>query len=143
MSWVNQYMSIPFREMGRDRRGVDCWGMVRIVLREQAGIEVPSHEVNSFDGRAVLKAIAAEHVTWQRIPLGEEQSFDVVVMRAHYAHEAKWYGAETHVGIVVTRGLVLHIEPKVGASCIAMDHPSVRERIRKIYRHHEPDHHQI
>ena len=34
----DDYVGLPWRIGGRDRRGLDCFGLVRLVLAEQAGI---------------------------------------------------------------------------------------------------------
>ncbi|MCL1126438.1 NlpC/P60 family protein [Shewanella surugensis] len=39
MHWINQYMSCPYVDCGRDLNyGLDCWGLVRDVLQKQFGV---------------------------------------------------------------------------------------------------------
>jgi cell wall-associated NlpC family hydrolase len=59
--WVEQYIGIEFRDLGRDRDGCDCWGLVRLVILKQARVELPSlatgyvSEANATGVRSIIR----------------------------------------------------------------------------------------
>lgn len=40
--WVGHYLFMPYTKQGRDRSGIDDWGLCRLIIAEQYGIAVPS-----------------------------------------------------------------------------------------------------
>lgn len=77
------YVGIPFRERGRDRAaGLDCWGLVRLVLLDCLGVELPAFDtVHSFQTEAIRDAAAAEVVSgrWVPVPAAEMAALDVAL----------------------------------------------------------------
>jgi len=42
-AWIADYVGLPFKAHGRERNGVDCWGLVRLVLAERFRLALPSY----------------------------------------------------------------------------------------------------
>lgn len=102
--WWNQYLHLPFVEKGRDERGVDCWGLVRIIYRQQLGIHLPSYlecYETTNDRDDLAKVIKAESsAKWLNPKRGEERPFDVIILNMR--------GLPMHVGIVTVPGRMIH-----------------------------------
>lgn len=106
--WCNNYISVPFEEHGRSRQGCDCWGLARLIYKEQLGIDLPAllDYKNTKDSRNIAELYEIEHQEWQEIPLGQEQPFDILVF--------KIMGLPTHIAVVVQKGLMIHCEKGCG-----------------------------
>ena len=141
-SWVAGYVGIPFLDLGRDRAGCDCWGLVRLVLAEQAGLELPSLATcygSEANAAGVDDAIETERRSgaWDRIDAGNEQPFDVVEMSgASRVPGSGWMFGPLHVGVVVTSGWLLHVERGTAAVLTRYREDQViRRRVLGFWRH--------
>lgn len=99
--WHNKYVGIPYKDNGRDTSGIDCWGLVRLIYKEQYNIDIPSfvEDYNGADDRAAtseLAAIAKEE--WRAKDTAEEG--DVVLFRV--------LGVESHVGVCIGGDNFIH-----------------------------------
>lgn len=108
--WVETYVGLPFASRGRDRRGLDCWGLVRLAMAEQLGIELPIYLTyadaeDRKDAATTIEAALARD--WQPVEEGKESLGDVAVFRVA--------GAPMHVGLVLDRERMLHIHAGIGA----------------------------
>jgi cell wall-associated NlpC family hydrolase len=110
-------VGLPYRDKGRDRAGLDCWGLVRLAFLELRGIELPAYGEDystAADRRAVAELVAGEiEPAWRPIAPGLEQPLDAVLVR-----EGRF---PRHVGLVTAPGKMLHVAP---------DHPSRIESYR-------------
>jgi len=132
MMWAAKYVGLPFLDHGRDFKGVDCWGLVRLVLKEEKGIDVPSYgDISATDLDAVARMVKREAllVPWVDVLPNAVQPFDVAVMFRRIA--------PVHVGIMVTRWDVLHIEEKISAVMVPLTHSSIVFRYPRFFRHRD------
>jgi hypothetical protein len=131
--WAERYVGTPFVARGRElATGLDCWGLVRLVLLEQAGIEVPRLAALDVDSpRAITREIEESARSWLPVSLLDVCEFDLLCMWSEAGHSRMLL----HVGIVPAPAWVLHTEEATGCVCIPMRHPSVRDRIGRALRH--------
>lgn len=116
--WAERYIGLPFVDKGRDLSGLDCWGLVRIVLAERAGIDAPTYgEISSTDLLRVARTMndAAAAWPWRRVEI--PQALDVVVMKER----------SFHVGVMVSAANVLHIERASDSVAPPLD------RVRRVF----------
>lgn len=128
---VREYVGIPFKALGRDRSGCDCYGLVRLVLLEQCGVALPLYNNDYVGvGRAHAHELAAlidrERPLFPAVPVEWGAVGDIVLMRVG--------GHEQHVGLVVAPGVMLHTEEGCAAVTERMDSLRWRHRIVGFYR---------
>jgi len=144
-AWAGEYVGIPFADRGRTRVGCDCWGLVRLVLAEQAGIALPCWATgyrSEADHAGVLQLTQAQKVAgpWQRVQSGDERAFDVVELMQPVCGAHGWQFLAIHVGVAVTAGWLLHVERATASLLVdyRRERP-VRNRIAAFWRHGELD----
>jgi cell wall-associated NlpC family hydrolase len=140
MSWAESYLAIPFAERGQSRTGCDCWGLVRLILAEQRGVDLPAYaEIGDHAVRAKVRAIreaAGGGAGWREIAAGAEDEFDAVLMRGIIGKPGRRVRAPLHIGVVTRPGMLIHIEQGVGVSLADYRrHPALRSRVLGFYRY--------
>ena len=131
--WAGHYIGLPFRNHGRDRSGLDCWGLVRLVMSEQFGIALPSlsHEYRHSCDRAIGPLIEAQSLNFAPVKHGAEKLGDIIVLRMN--------GQPMHVGLVLGDQQMLHVEEGIETSIARYAGPHWAGRIFGFYRY-EPFH---
>lgn len=132
--WAGRYIGLPFKGHGRDRSGLDCWGLVRLVLGEQYGFALPSLAAeykSTGEARRIASLVESQLPFWREIEAGKEKTGDVIVLRLK--------GQPMHVGLVVGDGAMLHIEQGINSAIERYAAPRWQDRIFGFYRY-EPFH---
>jgi cell wall-associated NlpC family hydrolase len=126
--WVGKYIGIPFVSNGRTIEGCDCYGLVRLVLRNEYGIDLPLLS-DDYSDAANLRETAKLFKDNLPVLAGEKISEPlekaVVVITEH--------GAAAHIGIAAGGGYILHTGVKTGSVCQRVTHPGLRGRIEGYY----------
>lgn len=130
MPWTDDYIGLPFRPDGRDRTGLDCWGLYRLVLRERSGLDLPDYlgvytAADAVSLRAAAAMMDREESLWT--PVSTPAPFDLIRMRRGPL------GA--HVGCVVSPGLMLHIQEGGTSRLDHYDWSDWASRVVGFYRH--------
>jgi cell wall-associated NlpC family hydrolase len=130
--WAAQYVGLRFKANGRCREdgGIDCYGLVRLVLLEQYGIELPRYD-GSHTGpvwEPIVDAVDRGLVDWEPLKPGEARIGDGLVVRLR--------GLPLHVGVVVDMAplTMLHCYDGVDACCQRLDGPLWKPRVIGAYR---------
>jgi cell wall-associated NlpC family hydrolase len=126
--WVGKYIGIPFVSNGRTMEGCDCYGLIRLVLRNEYGIDLPELSNDYTDARNIKDTarLFAENLpvlTAGKISEPKEQALVVI----------KEQGRPCHIGIAAGSGFILHTNFKTGSVCQRETHPGLRGRIEGYY----------
>lgn len=142
-AWLSSYIGIPWKERGRDAAGLDCWGLVRLVMQEQLGISLSPWSTIGPDDAERIETILADQSTtetWVAIPVGAERTADVALMsRPYRRNDGRMAFADAHVGLVVAPGFLLHVDQGTKTSRIEKYNgtSAMWRKIVGFWRHHE------
>lgn len=128
----------PFVAKGRDRDGLDCWGLCVLGHKELFNRDIPSFDEyydhkdvhytednRSFD--VLRELIASQLPNWDEIPLGKEQAGDIVILRLR--------GQPIHAAMVYKKGWFVHIDDRIEVCSESLNETLWRNRIVTIRRH--------
>lgn len=97
--WSDQYLGLAAE--GKN----PCWLLARKIWIEQGGLTLPSYESE----KDVSDTIARNSIEFAPREIGQEQELDCVIMFDDFLKDGKWQSREGHIGIVVAKGLLIHV----------------------------------
>ena len=88
-NWLPNYLNLPYKHLGNDRSGIDCFNLCALIYREVLNIEIPyttqdsgcDVSVNWYDSNLTAN-ILIDRATpkWGWDIVTEPISFDIVLM---------------------------------------------------------------
>ena len=129
MHWSHSFVGIPYIDLGRDRSGADCWGLVRMIYDEIACIDLPAFDsaYASAEERAEVAAVIADQQAtgpWRQVDA--PRMLDIAVFR---------FSIQCHVGVVIEPTLMLHAVAGQQSAMQRYDRDPWARRLVGIYRH--------
>ncbi len=127
-AWADGYVGIPWQWRGRNRAGIDCYGLLRLVYQEQRGITLPEHTYRTKTAAAIT--IEEEARQWREVPTPEV--FDVAIVDAtrRLPNGAADHGL-FHLALYAGAGRALHALEGPGVVLV----PTTRLHSKGWYRH--------
>ena len=122
----SDYIGIPYKERGRGRDGLDCWGLVCLMYADM-DIDVPSylHEyITSSDIDSVATAINKNKSHWRKVEapdVGDVLVFNIM-------------GFPCHVGVYVGQGDFIHSFRGTAVCVERLNSISWSRRLSEVYR---------
>ena len=126
--WVKKYIGIPFVSNGRTEKGCDCYGLVRLVLRNEYGITLPELSDDYSNACSIQETaeLFEKHlpvIAARKIQEPEEGAIVIITEQ----------GRLCHVGMFAGEGFILHTGAKTDCVCQRASHPGLRGRIEGYY----------
>ena len=119
--WSNNYIGIPFKYKGRDETGLDCWGLVRLIYKNEYNISLPSFgdDYSDNDIERISELIAQYKEGWESIDTPSEGT--VVLFKV--------LGSESHVGIAISDTHFIHAREGYDSAIEAFNSPYWKRRL--------------
>lgn len=123
--FAKKAITVPFVPHGRDWSGWDCWGCFRMGYIETRDIFLPSYDkaYQSIKDRELLAKLFSEGIEKDWRPVKEAQACDGIMYFM--------CGRICHVGLAISKEMMLHTEHGVGTT-----YERIKQyRVEGIYRY--------
>jgi cell wall-associated NlpC family hydrolase len=129
---IQAYIKLPYKDKGRGLDGVDCWGLVRLVYKDELGVDLPDH-CDGYQSAEVVegaaKMVSEEKAHWQEVDSREVTEGDVIVLRLA--------GHPVHLGVVIDSGRKLMLHVMKGSNSVVEKYTNLiwRHRVDGFFRY--------
>ena len=127
--WAKKYAGIPFVTSGRDMSGCDCYGLVRMILVNEYGFDLPML-LGAYTN--ALNIAETKRLFMQNVPvlcgekISEPEEKAVALMR--------FGGRLCHVGLYAGDGCIIHSRHNIGVVIERLSSPALAGCVEGWYR---------
>lgn len=126
--WSNKYIGIPYKSGGRDREGIDCWGLARLVYKEEYSIDLPSFSSYAENDTDRINELITQYKEgWTETK--EIVPGTLVLLRIR--------GSNTHIGIAISSTQFLHAREGQDSSIESFSNSHWNKRISGYFKYTE------
>ena len=136
MTNFEQYLSIPYRILGNSRRGADCWGLTRLILKEQFNIILPKQTELV---KETIRTGKVDNENLWSVGCNDIKCVDVgnivrlkEIRMMSDGHEEL---VDTHIGLVIEKNRVIHTSIRTGVVVDKLNHGEFSWRFVRGYRY--------
>ena len=125
---MREYLGIPYKDHGRTKEGLDCWGLCVMMAKEKYGYVLPdlNHDYTSaVDSKSVSTLVEYSKLDgWEKVT--KYAAGDIVVFNLA--------GFPCHVGTYIGRGRFIHILNGSHVTIETLDSIVWNKRLNGVYR---------
>lgn len=124
--WAAQYGNIPYKELGRDRAGIDCWGLVKLIMLEQYGKDIPDligEYADQDDKKSIVDCYNRYKFRFTQI--AEPKCGAIVMFNIE--------GVPVHIGVMLNEVHFIHASEGRVSGIDRITHPIWKSRIEGFY----------
>ena len=103
----DKYIGLPFKHRGRTLAGVDCYGLVSLILRDKWNIIMPEYEYApkwTLENKSIIVDEANKADKW-KIVTDAYRPLDLILFYASTARQIV-----SHIGVFIEENKFIHIE---------------------------------
>lgn len=128
MTDFSRYIGIPFKDHGRSRQGLDCWGLIRLIYNQELDIVLPDYSkeyVDATDRHHIPLLVYEQRKRWKSVKAPEE--YDVILININKQ--------PLHVGCMINARQFIHVMRGRHTTVDVVTNYEWKPRIDSFYRY--------
>lgn len=123
MTKWKKYINLPFKDLGRDFSGVDCYGLMALIYKEELGLQIPDYTELVFNNNRNNIYGKEDHIIsslgikWLKVE-DYLKPFDILIF-----NDRKDKTLTCHVGLYIGSGKFIHALEDKPSQIERLEHP--------------------